>query len=119
VIEPYRIEIPTGIRYARVDISSSQTIVTGSVNKWINLLSASIIVANTVSIKWQSSTGPIDISGLQSISPTGGYILPFNAGGWTQTNLGDSLVLFLSASVQVGGMISYVYIGQSGVGPEP
>jgi hypothetical protein len=37
----------------------------------------------------------------------GGIVLPFNAGGWFQTAVGDSLLINLSAGVAVGGSLSY------------
>jgi hypothetical protein len=107
-------EVPSGIYYAVVNTSTTTTIVIGRPNQQINLISASIIVSASTTLTWQSSTGSVGLSGPQSISPTGGYILPFNAGGWLQTAINDSLVLAIAPSVSIGGMISYVWIEQPG-----
>jgi hypothetical protein len=107
-------EIPLGIYYAVVNFGSTSTVVIGVPNRQINLISASIIVSAAVTLTWQTSTGSVNLSGPQAISPTGGYILPFNAGGWLQTALGDSLILNISPNTAIGGMISYVLIGPPG-----
>jgi len=108
----YRLEIPFGVLYKPVDQVSSATVVLGVVGKRIVLISASIIVSTNTTLQWFTSTGPTELCGPQSITATGGYILPFNAGGWTETNFGDSLVLNVSPSVQIGGMISYCLDGK-------
>jgi hypothetical protein len=104
----YRPEIPTGILYAPIALAASGTAVVGVLGRAIVLLSASIIASNQVNVKWQTSTGPTDLSGYAYIAQYGGYILPFNAGGWCQTNPGDSLLLNLSSGIPIGGMISYL-----------
>jgi len=108
----YRLEIPSGIFFKPVDMGVSGTVVIGVANKRIVLISASIIVSANTSLQWQTSTGPLELSGPQSITATGGYILPFNAGGWTSTLFGDSLLLTISPSVAIGGMISYCLDGK-------
>jgi hypothetical protein len=107
----YRLEIPFGIFYKPVDMSSSGTVVVGVAGKRIVLISASVIVSANVTLQWQTSSLVAEISGPQAISPTGGYILPFNAGGWLETAFNDSLMLNLSPNVQIGGMVSYVLDG--------
>ena len=107
----YRLEIPLGIFYKPVDASTSGTVVVGVAGKRIVLISASVIVSAATTLTWQTSTGLAELSGPQSISPTGGYILPFNAGGWLETLFGDSLMLAVSPGQQIGGMISYVLDG--------
>jgi hypothetical protein len=108
-------ENPLGIYYKVVDTAaSSTTIVLGRLNQQIVLISASIIVSTNTAVQWYSSTGPTELSGPQSITATGGYILPYNAGGWLQTAIGDSLILTITPNVQIGGMISYVWINQPG-----
>jgi len=108
----YRLEIPLGIYYKPVDQSTSGTVVVGVPGKRIVVISASIIVSANVILQWFTSTGLVELTGPQSITQTGGYILPFNAGGWFQTAFGDSLVLmFTPGGVQIGGCVSYVLDG--------
>jgi len=107
----FRLEIPLGIFYKPVDMASTGTVVVGVVGKRIVLISASIIVSANVTLTWQTSTGLVELTGPQSITTTGGYILPANFGGWFQTAFGDSLVLNMSPNVPVGGCISYVLDG--------
>ena len=80
----YRLEIPLGIYYKPVDQSSSGTVQLGTAGKRIVVISASIIVSANVSLQWFTSTGLVELTGPQSITTTGGYILPGNFGGWFQ-----------------------------------
>ena len=107
-------ENPLGIYFAVVNTSSTATIVIGRPNQQIVLVSSSIIASNFVGIQWVSSPSSTALSGIQQVAQNGGYILPFNAGGWLETLIGESLVLTLAPSVQVGGMISYVWANQLG-----
>ena len=107
----YRLEIPLGIYYKPVDQASTGTVVVGVAGKRIVLVSASIIVSANVTLTWQTSTGLVELTGPQSITTTGGYILPGNFGGWFQTAFGDSLVLNISPNTMIGGCISYVLDG--------
>jgi hypothetical protein len=107
----YRLEIPLGIFYKPVDASTSGTVVVGVAGKRIVVISASIIVSANVTLQWFTSTGLVELTGPQSITTTGGYILPANFGGWFETAFGDSLVLNISPSMPVGGCISYVLDG--------
>ena len=107
----YRLEIPLGIYYKPVDQSTSGTVVVGVPGKRIVVISASIIVSANVTLTWQTSTGLVELTGPQSITTTGGYILPANFGGWFQTAFGDSLVLNMAPNMPIGGCISYVLDG--------
>jgi|SRR5215472_2929001 len=107
-------EIPLGIYYAVVNIGATSTIVIGRPNQQIVLISCGLTVGTNCSLTWQTSTGAIGIFGPSPITATGGYILPFNAGGWCQTAIGDSLILSPSPSASVGGGISYVWVEQPG-----
>lgn len=106
----YRTETPTGILYADINLSTSGTLVTGVSGKKIVVLSVSLVAESAVNATFQTSTGSTDIGGPYYCAANGGIVLPFNAGGWFQTNVGDSLLLNLSGSVSVGGSISYVLV---------
>ncbi len=106
----YRAQIPTGILYAPVQMSGSGTVVFGVTGERIVLISANLIASAAVNIKWQTSTGPTDLSGFAYLAQNGGYILPFNAGGWLQTAVGDSLLLNFGSAIAVGDCISYITV---------
>jgi len=105
----YRLEIPLGIYYA--PIPAAGTIVVGVPGKRIVLISCGITVGANTSLQWQTSTGLVALTGFMPITATGGYILPFNAGGWFETLFNDSLVLNASPNVALGGCISYLLDG--------
>ena len=107
-------EIPLGIFYAVVNIGAPATIVIGKPNQQIVLISCGLTVAANTTLTWQTSTGAVGIFGPSPITATGGYILPFNAGGWCETAVGDSLILSPSPNASVGGGISYVLVEQPG-----
>ncbi len=101
------IEIPGGITYIPIEVSTSGTLVFGVPGKRIVVLSLWLVASANVNAKWQTSTGSVDISGPAYCVANGGIVLPFNPGGWFQTAIGDSLLINLSAGVPVGGSLSY------------
>lgn len=105
--EPYRLEIPTGIIYAPIQLSASGAVATGIAGRKIVLLSAALGADGAVNIQFQTFTGSANLSGLFYLAMNGGLILPHNPGGWFATLPGDSLLLSLSGSIAVGGSISY------------
>jgi hypothetical protein len=107
-----RLEIPLGYLYTPIQMSASSTAVLGVAGKRIVLISANIIASAAVNIKWQTSTGPTDLSGFAYLAQNGGYILPHNSGGWLETLVGDSLLINMSAGVAIGGCISYALDGK-------
>src|SRR5260221_300255 len=85
------------------DIKAMQAKVSSELSAWL--------VSNAaVNAKFQSSSGPVDISGPAYCAQNGGIVLPFNAGGWFATAPGDSLILNLSSGVAVGGSLSYILV---------
>ena len=106
----YRPEIPSGIRYVPIEISATTTIIFGVTGKSIVVLSAWLVGNAAVNAKFQTSAGPVNITGPAYCAQNGGIVLPFNAGGWFATAPGDSLILNLSSGVAVGGSLSYVLV---------
>lgn len=107
----YRAETPTGILYVPIETSlSSTTLVVGVAGKRIVVVSAWLVASAVTQSKFQTATGPTDISGPAYDAQYGGIVLPFNAGGWFQTFVGDSLLLNLSPAVAVGGSLSYILV---------
>lgn len=106
----YRTEVPGGILYTPIEIAASGTLVFGVAGKRIVVLSAWLITSAQVNVKFQTSTGPVDLCGPADCAQFGGFVLPFNAGGWFATALGDSLLINLSSGIAVGGSLSYVLV---------
>ena len=106
----YRTEVPGGVLYTTIETSASSTLVTGVPGKRIVVLSVSLVASNITSAKFQTSTGSIDITGPYYCAQYGGIVLPFNAGGWFDTSVGDSLLINLSPGTPVGGSLSYILV---------
>lgn len=98
------------IKYAAISASSSgnNTIIAAVTDKRIRVLSCFLIAATAVTAKWQSGAGGTDLTGTVSLADTGGYVLPFNEGGWFQTDPNTLLNLSLGGSVVVAGSVSYI-----------
>jgi len=106
----YRLEIPDGVIFLPIAQNATGTLLFGIAGKRIVVLSTWLIAANQVAAKFQTSTGPTDLSGPANCAQFGGFVLNFNAGGWFQTLPGDSLILNLNAGVAVGGSLSYALV---------
>ena len=89
--------------------SGATTIVTNAFPlRKLRVIAANVIASNAVNVKWQTSTGPVDLTGLAYLTTNGGYILPYNAIGWFETLPGDNLLINLSGAIPVGGHITYI-----------
>jgi hypothetical protein len=98
------------IKYAAISASSSgnNTIVAGVSEKRIRVLSAFLVASAAVTAKFQSAAGGTDLTGAVALADNGGYVLPFNEGGWFQTDSGALLNLSLGGAVPVAGSVSYI-----------
>ena len=106
----YRTEVPGGILYTPIEISASGTLVFGVAGRKIVVLSFYFVCSTANNVKFQTSTGPLDISGPAYCVANGGCVNGFNAGGWFQTLIGDSLLVNLSAASPIGGSLSYILV---------
>jgi len=106
----YRTEVPGGILYTPIEVSASGTLVFGVAGRKIVVLSFYFVCSANTNVKFQTSTGSIDISGPAYCIANGGCVNGFNAGGWFQTLVGDSLLINLSAGVPIGGSLSYILV---------
>lgn len=98
---------PGTVKYAKVAISATGTIVAAVPGKKIRVLAAWLSCAGTVNVKWQSHVTPTDLTGLLYGVANSGIVLPYNEKGWFETVAGEALDLNLSASIAVGGSIAY------------
>jgi hypothetical protein len=99
------------IKFAAIAASSSgdNTIVAASTaGRRIRVLSVFVIAAAAVTAKFQSGAGGTDLTGPAALAANGGYVLPFNEGGWFQTAPDTLLNLSLGGAVAVAGSISYI-----------
>lgn len=76
--------------------------------KKLRVMAANVIASNVVNVKWQTSSGPVDLTGLAYLTQNGGYILPYNPIGWFETLAGDDLLINLSQPIAVGGHITFI-----------
>lgn len=106
----YRLEIPSGVLFEPIEQSATATLVFGVAGRKIVVLSAWMVASAQVNVKFQSSTGLVDLTGYADCAQFGGFVLNFNAGGWFETAVGDSLILNLASGVAVGGSLSYALV---------
>jgi len=107
----YRLELGSGVvLYKPIDLPANGTAVLGVAGKRIVLISAFLTVSANTTLQWFTSSGPVELTGPHTITATGGYVMPFNAGGWFQTLVGDSLLLNTGAAL--GGCLSYALDGK-------
>ncbi len=104
-------------KFAPIQLSATGVIVAAVANKRIRVLSYVLSFSGSVNVKFQSTTGPVDLTGLlygvaNTVVP-GSYAQNGMDGqslGLFQTVPGDSLTLNLSGSVAVGGHITYAEV---------
>jgi len=96
------------IKHANVNenTAASNSIVAAVTDRSIRILSIALIAASDVTVTLEDEDGT-DLIGPMAIPGNGGFVLPFNVGGWQQTPEGKALHLLLSAANQVGGSITY------------
>ena len=88
--------------------TSGATIISGVTGRKLRVMSMNVIASIAVNVKWQTQTGPADLTGFAYLATNGGYILPYNQIGWFETLAGDSLNINLSAGISVGGSLTFV-----------
>lgn len=97
------------IKFAKISASSSgnNTLVAAVSGKKIRVISLALMAASAVNAKLQTAAGGTDITGLFYPAANGGFVLPYNEGGWCETVSGELLNLNLSGAVAVGGCMTY------------
>lgn len=97
-------------KFAKIALSASGDPIAAVTSKKIRVLAYNIMGAGAVNAKFQSNA-TTDLTGLKYIAAAGGGICaPFNPVGWFETVAGEKLTLNLSASVGVGGEITYIEV---------
>jgi hypothetical protein len=104
---------PALIKYAIIDAASSgnNTLVAAVTGKKIRLLSVMAVMTGTaITIRFESGADGTALSGQMTPSQGGGFVLPFNVGGWLETAAGQLLNLELGGAQSVDGMLSYIEV---------
>ena len=99
-------------KFAAITASASgATTVVGAVaSKKIRVISYVVVANAAVNIKFMTSTGPADKTGLLYLSANGGVSGAYAPTGHFETDSGDGLQINLSAAVAVGGHLTYVEV---------
>lgn len=82
-------------------LSGGSTIVGAQAGQRIIVLQCCVITSAPNSVQFQSN-GATNISALMPLAANGGFVLPYSAVGWFQTNIGESLVINMSAGTSTG-----------------
>lgn len=105
--------VPLLIKYAVIDSATSgdTTLVAAVTGKKIRLLSLIAVMTGTaVTIRFESGTGGTALTGQMTPSQGGGFVLPYNPGGWFETAAGVLLNLELGGAQSVDGCLTYVEV---------
>jgi hypothetical protein len=99
-------------KFATISASSSgnNTLVSAVSSKKIRVLALWLTSNGTVNAKFQDGAGGTDKTGLAYLVVNTGMVLPFNPAGWFETTANTLLNLNLSASVAVGGSLTYIEV---------
>ena len=104
---------PLLVKYAAIDAATSgdNTLVAAVTGKKIRLISMFAIMTGTaVTIRFESGAGGTALTGQMTPSQGGGFVLPYNPGGWFETAAGSLLNLELGGAQSVDGCLTYVEI---------
>jgi hypothetical protein len=88
-------------------------LVAASTGKRVRLTSCLLIANGTVNVTWYGSggvalSGPLPLAANIGFTLPVGPQLPHGQAGYLETLYGEGLYLFLGATVQVSGMLTYV-----------
>lgn len=90
--------------------SGDNTVVAAVVGKRIKVLNYTFVAAGAVTVRWKSGAS-ISRSGAMTFSTAGGGASPgYDKNGHFTTAVGQALVMNLSASVGVGGHLTYIEV---------
>lgn len=100
------------IKYAALSgaTSGDNTLVSAVAGKKIRVLSLYAVAAGAVTVRFESAAGGTALTGVASLAANGGIVLPFNEGGWFETNAGELLNMELGGAVQTSGSLSYIEV---------
>jgi hypothetical protein len=90
--------------------TGATTVVAAVGGKQIRVTQVILISNGSVNVKFQTSTGPTDLTGLLYLASNTGFAPGYDPTGHFQTVTGDALNINLSSNVAVGGWIKYILV---------
>jgi len=99
-------------KFAIIDAASSgdNTLVAAVASKKIRVVSAFLVSAGTVNVRFESGASGTALTGQMNLVANTGFALPFNPAGWFQTGTNTLLNLELSAAISVDGCLTYIEV---------
>jgi hypothetical protein len=99
-------------KYAVIDAATSgdNTLVSAVTGKKIRVLSALLVAAGTVNVRFESGAGGTALTGQMNLVANTGFVLPYNPAGWFETGSNTLLNLELSGAVSVDGSLTYIEV---------
>jgi hypothetical protein len=99
-------------KYVIIDAASSgnNTILAAVTSKKIRVLSAFLVAAGTVNVRFESGADGTALTGQMNLVVNTGFVLPHNPFGWFETASNTLLNLELSAAVSVDGCLTYIEV---------
>lgn len=99
-------------KFAIIDAATSgnNTLVSAVTSKKIRVLSAFLVAAGTVNVRFESGADGTALTGQMNLVANTGFALPYNPAGWFETAVTTLLNLELSAAVSVDGCLSYIEV---------
>jgi len=102
--------ISVTVKRAIIDAATSgdNTLVAAVAAKKIRVLSAFLVAAGTVVVRFESGAGGTALTGQMNLVANTGFVLPYNPHGWFETADNTLLNLELSAAISVDGALVYI-----------
>lgn len=99
-------------KFAVIDAATSgdNTIIAANATKKLRVVSAFLIAAGTVTVRFEGGAGGTALTGQMNLVANTGFVLPFNPVGWFETAANTLLNLELSGAVSVDGSVTYVEV---------
>lgn len=102
------------IKYAKIDAATQgdNTLVSAVTGKKIRVLSCFAVSGDTdtQTIRFESGAAGTALTGQMIVAANGGFVLPFNEGGWFETAAAALLNLELADAVTVDGGLTYIEV---------
>ena len=100
------------IKYSTIsgNTSGDNTVVAAVTGKKIRVLSLYVITTDAATVAFESGASGTALTGDVPCAANGGFVLPFNSGGWFETAASALLNMELNAVSQTSGALSYIEV---------
>jgi hypothetical protein len=88
-------------------LSGDNTIVGAVTGKRLRVLAVCLVAGGATTVRFESGSSGMALTGQMSLSANGGFVLPLNEAGWFETAVGALLNLELGGAVAVAGCLVY------------